>query len=302
MSPEMILFAKRYIRLLRVFSLWVYFAPLRWRPAFIFRLGRWLSPFEFQGKMMRRAICLVTPESEVGQTWCKWLDSHLQFVLDFLTYDALNADWLKTAVFVTNPALTDELRRSGGLLLTYHTHHQNTLCCALGLEGIKISAIAALPEDSPLFPHIGRWAKRVNSDSAKHFGGGGYIFTDNLRLLLRTTRQRLSDHETVVCLCDFHQPKAGNTVGARLFDRLISPPTGAIEIALKHGAPIFAAMFAPKNGKLTLELIRLDESGGVDSILAGYFSFLETGIRSNPACWQGWEWFEDLPIAEQAKL
>lgn len=302
MPPEMILFAKRYIRLLRVFSLLVFFTPLRWRPAFIFWLGRRLSPFERQGEKMRRAICLALPESEINQNWRNWLDSHLQFVLDFLTYDSFNTDWLATSVFVTNPAIIDELRSSGGLLLTYHTHHQNTLCCALGLEGIKISAIAALPEDSPLFPFIGNWAKRVNSDSAKHFRGGGYIFTDNLRLLLRTTRQLLSNREAVVCLCDFHQPKAGVNAQARFFDRSISPPTGAIEIAIKQGAPVFAAMFAPQNGKLTLELKKLDESGGVDAILAGYFSFLETNIRSNPACWQGWEWFEDLPIAEQAKL
>jgi len=302
MSPELIFFAKRYRRFLRVFSLWMACTPIQWRPAFIFAFGRWLNPFQLHGQKICRAIRLALPENQVEQTWRLWLDSHVRFTLDFLAYKSLDASWLRQSVLVVDPAQVEALRHSGGLLLTYHTHHQNTLCCALGLEGIKVSAVATSPEDSPAFPYIGHWARRVNVDSARHFRGGSYIFTDNLRMLLRTIRQMFADRELVVCLCDFHQPKPGVNSSARLFDRLISPPTGAIGVAIKHDAPIFAAMFAPQNGKLVLKLIRLDESGGVDGIVAGYFSFLESNIRVNPACWQGWEWYEDLPLAEQANL
>lgn len=296
----MILFAKKYRRLLRVFSLWVACTQGRWRPAFIFTLGRWLNPFQVHREKIRRSIRLALPENPVNPIWRDWMNSHIRFVLDFMTYNALDARWLKREVLVADPVLLESLRNTGGLLLTYHTHHQNTLCCALGLEGIKISAIAALPEHSPVFPFIGRWAKQVNSESEKHFRGGRYIFTDNLRMLLRTTRKTLANREVVLCLCDFHQPKPGVTTSAKLFDRVISPPTGAIEIALKQETPIFAAMFAPQNGQLILTLKRLDESRGIDAIIAGYFSFLESSIRTNPACWQGWEWFESLPLAEQA--
>ncbi len=273
--------------------------PRQWRPGFVFALGRWLNPFQLFGEKIRRGMRLALPQARVDETWRHWLNSHVWFVLDFLNYGALDAAWLKRDVVVDDPALLASLRSSGGLLLTYHTHHQNTLCCALGLGGIKISAIAALPEDSPLFPFIGRWAQRVNAESERHFGGGSYIFTDNLRALLRAARKVLADRDVVLCLCDFNQPKPGVQTGARFFDRFISPPTGTIEIAVKHGAPVYAAMFAPVDGRFVLTLKRLDDSGGVDTIVAGYFSFLESIVLTNPACWQGWEWFEDLPFAEQ---
>ena len=302
MPPEMIVFAKSYRRFLRLFSLWVACTPGRWRPAFIFAVGRWLNPFRFQRDKILRSIRLALPENLTDQTWRNWLDSHIQFALDFLNYKSLDNNWLTSEVTVAHPALLASLRESGGLLLTYHTHHQNTLCCALGLEGIKISAIAAPPEDSPIFSYIGRWAERMNTDSAQHFRGGTYIFTDNLRLLLHTTRKLFANRDVVLCLCDFHQPKAGIRSSAKLLGRFITPPTGAIEIAIKHGAPIYTAIFAPQNGKLVLKLKRLDDSsdsGEVATIIAGYFSFLESNLRNNPACWQGWEWFEDLPLANQ---
>lgn len=280
--------------------MWVAAMPSRWEPDFIYALGRRLNPFQLFGEKIRRAMRLALPHDLVDISWRNWLNSNVRFVLDFLNYGALDASWLKREVVIENPELLASLRRSGGLLLTYHTHHQNTLCCALGLGGIKISAIAASPEVSPLFPFIGRWAQRVNSDSVKHFGGGSYLFTDNLRALLRATRKILAEGDVVLCLCDFHQPKLGAPSGARLFDRFISPPTGTIDLAVKHGAPVYAAMFAPINGRLVLQLKRLDASGGAVSIVAGYFSFLESSILTNPACWQGWEWFEDLPPAEQS--
>lgn len=300
MEPELIRFALRYQRFLRFFGRLVALFPTRWRPGWVFVLGRYLNPFQLLRDKLRRSIGLVFPAGRVDPTWRDWLDSHVRFVLDFMTYASLDRDWLRTSVRVTEPELLATLRAAGGLLLTYHSNHQNTMCCALGIDGIKISAIAALPEDSPMFPYIGHWAQRVNTDSAKHFNGGAYIFTNNLRTLLQTTRTLLANREVVVCLCDFHQPRPGVKASGRLFDRSVAPPTGAIDIAIKHGAPVFAAMFAPINGILTLELTRLDASDGVNSVIAGYFSFLESNIRSNPACWQGWEWFEDLPFAEQA--
>jgi lauroyl/myristoyl acyltransferase len=300
MTPELLLFAKKYIRLLRAMSIWVALTPRDWRPRLILAAARWFSPYQVYADKVKRSIRLALPQHDATHIWHHWLDSHLRFVLDFLNYKSWDATWLRRCVVVANPRLLSELGKSGGLLLTYHTHHQNTLCCALGLSGIKVSAIATMPEDSALFPYIGAWAQRVNSDSAVHFLGGGYVFTKNLRALLKSTRQLLSDREVVVCLCDFHQPKSSLNVQGGLFDRSVSPPNGAIEIALKHGAPIYAAMFAPVGGVLTLQLTQLDVSGGLGTVVAGYFSFLESNIRSNPACWQGWEWFEDLPLTEQA--
>lgn len=299
MEPELIRFAKSYRRLLRMLTLWASVFKKHLQSRVIFSIGRWLSPFQLHSDRIRRSMGLALPSINVNHYWHEWLNSHIRFILDFLTYRSLDIDWVKRNVDVPDPTLLAALQNSGGLLLTYHSHHQNTLCCALGLEGITISAIAAKPEDSPLFQYIGRWSTKVNSDSELHFNGGSYIFTNNLRKLLHATRDLLAKKEVIVCLCDFNQPRTGIHVSAKLFGRLISPPTGAIDIALKHHAPIYAAMFAPKNGKLTLELKRLEDSGELEAVVTGYFSFLESCIRTNPACWQGWEWFENLPLAEQ---
>lgn len=296
MTPAMLLFGRKYRRLLWLASLWVALTTGRWRPGFVWTLGRHLSPFQLHAERIRRAIGLALPGLDVGPTWRRWLDNHLWFVLDFLGYRAMDKAWLQQQVVVAQPALLEALRASGGLVLTYHTHHQNTLSSALGLAGIRISPLASPPEASLLFPLIGQWAQRVNSDSAVHFNGGDYVFTDNLRDLVKSVRKMLQHREVVLSLCDFHQPRPGASASGRLFDRSISPPTGAIDIALRQGAPIYAAMFAPLDGKLTMQLTRLDDTGGAGTVVAGYFSFLESNLRANPACWQGWEWFEDLPL------
>ncbi len=250
MTGDMVLFGQRYRRLLRLASVWVALTAGRWRPGFLWALGRWLSPFQLHAAKIRRAIALALPDMATDRVWRDWLDSHLRFVLDFLAYRAMDAAWLKRQVAIAQPALLDALRASGGLVLTYHTHHQNTLSSALGLAGITISPLASAPEDSPLFPLIGRWAQRVNADSAIHFNGGAYVFTDNLRVLVKAVRKLLNNRDVVLSLCDFHQPRPEASASGRLFDRSITPPTGAIDIALRHGAPIYAAICAPSERRV----------------------------------------------------
>ena len=302
MTPQLIDFAKRYCRLLNIFNGFVSVAPLRFRPAFIFWLGRLFSPFNVYADKITRSFRLVLPTHCAEEIWNNWRDSHLRFSLDLLNYRKFDAAWLKNEVTCTDTSALQALRQFGGLLLTYHTHHQNTMCCVFGLSGMKVSAVAASPNDSPLFAYLGKWVKRVNADSAIHFNGGRYMFTDNLRGLLKNTRQCLVNGEVVVSLCDFHQPKTEALASGTLFDRYITPPTGVIEIAVKHQVPIFLALFAPEGEKHHLHITKLAETGNVEAVVHQYFSFLESNIRANPACWQGWEWFEDLPETLQAPI
>ena len=300
MTAELIRFAKRYNRLLHVFDNFVALAPARFRPGFIFTLGRLLSPFKIYTSKIVSAVRSALPGCDASAVWRRWLDSHVAFVLDFLTYQEFDAVWLKNAFVCANQPALDALRQSGGLLLTYHTHHQNTLCCALGLQGMKVSAVAASPLDSPLFDYIGRWSTRVNVDSSRHFNGGNYIFTSNLRSLLTATQKCFAAGEVVVSLCDFHQPKTDCVASAVFFNRCVAPPTGVIEMALKHRVPIFLALLAPADHKLCLQMTQLPESVDLKAVVDQYFCFLESNIRANPACWQGWEWFADLPKTLEA--
>jgi lauroyl/myristoyl acyltransferase len=295
-------FARRYLFFLQFLRFWNSFAPLRWRPYVLLLAARWLSPFRPRSASIRRAMKLAIPAIDDLHIWHEWLDSHLKFVLHFFQYSAVDTSWLSSEVRVMNPDVVTELRNSGGLVLTFHTHHQNTLCCFLGNAGIKVSAIAAPPEGSPLFPYMGYWMKRVNADSERHFLAGTYIFTSHLRKLLRSTQKLLVAREAVVCLCDFHQAGENDQPSACFFDRRVTPPTGVIKIALENSAPVFVAMLAPYKNLLCLQLQRLDGSHGLQHVIQEYFSFLEINIRKNPACWEGWDWFENFPFTDTPEL
>jgi len=297
MNPEQIAFAKRYRHFLMLIEVLVCLLPRWFYPVLARTLGRWLNPYQLRADEIQKGMRIALTPSLVKSAWMDWLDSHTRFTLDFLNYKALDADWLQCAIEVEDPVLLAALQQSGGLLLTYHTHHQNTLCCALGLAGCQVSAIAAAPEESPTFPYIGRWAQRVNADSERHFRSGKYIFTNNKRVLARSIRSCLNNKSILVCLCDFHQPSVTGPVG-HIFDRQLSPPTGTVELALKHQSPIFAAVFAPHNGRLRLQLKRLPAEDGLTPVMAGYLAFLEVCARDNPCCWQGWEWLAELPLRD----
>lgn len=298
MPPELIAFAKRYLWLSRSLRIWKFFAPEGFRPAWLFALGRWISPYQVYREKVLASLRREYPDQPIQPLWRRWLDNHIRFVLDFLGYTALNSDWVERSVAIESPECLDELRQTGGLLLTYHMHHQNTLCCVLGTKGIKISAIASPPEDSPLFlafPALGRWAKKVNEDSAKLFSGGSYIFTNNVRKLVRQTREELSKHHVVLCLCDINVPDKGKATRTPLLNREISPPTGTIELTIKLGAPIYLAYLVLQEEKLRLSLKKLDASDDIAVITKEYFSYLESFLQIAPWSWQGWEWYGSLP-------
>jgi len=271
--------------------------PRRWHVLWTKTLGRWVNPYGLRAGKIKGALASVLPAARVDSVWLEWVDSHVRFTQDFLDYDNLDLSWLDRNVIVEQVQLLADLRKSGGLLLTYHSHHQNTMCCALGLSGCRVSALAAAPEDSPLFSFIGRWATQVNAGSEQHFQGGRYLFLNNLRSLSREMRHVLTKKEVLVCLCDFHKPSVRSVFG-RVLGRCIAPPTGAIELALRAGVPIYVAMFAPFQDKLHLQLNKLESDNGLSEIIGEYFAFLESCVLANPSCWQGWDWLSDLPFSE----
>lgn len=297
MTDSLHKFGRRYRRFLRCFDYFVAASPKCLYPLARKSFGRWLNPFNGQADKICGAMHSVFPAIDVKAFWRAWRDSHAAFMLDFMSYPRLDQAWLERCVRIESPELLASLKASGGLLLTYHTHHQNTLCCALGLSGCPVSAVAAAPEDSPLFSLIGPWARRVNASSARHFMGGAYFFTNDLRQLARNVRAALSAKQALVCLVDVDSPR-GSEAGLPLMGRMIHPPTGVIELALRRHAPVYAAIFAPSDGKLTLKLRLLDPTLGIQALLADYLGFLEAAVQLNPALWQGWEWFGNLSLVE----
>ena len=292
-------FASRYLLLLRLLRAWRAFTPAGFRPNCVFTLTRHLNPYQTLAWKIAVALGDEFPERPSRLLWNEWLDNHTRFVMDFLDYDAVTPRWVEKNVEIANPECVAQIRQTGGLLLTYHTHHQNTLCCILGELGIRISPIGAAPEESPLYPLIGKWARRVNADSEKHFRGGSYLFTNDLRKLTRQMHAELRDRHVVLSLCDFHQPESASPRGTTLRKREISPPVGAIQTALKNETPVYVAYLGKVDRKLRLDMARLQTDGGIPGVVALYLRYLEQRIQASPPTWQGWEWFGNLPPLKQ---
>lgn len=275
--------------------------PFFARAGLLKTVERRMSPFFRQVHAMSSSVAAALPWLDVPAFRRAWIDSHALFVRHFLEYRRIDDAWVERNVRVEQPALLKEVVQKGGVLLTYHTHHQNTLCCVLGVSGGKVSAVAAAPEASPLYPVIGKWAARVNADSAIHFNGGRYIFTNDMRTLARDVRDALRQSSIVVCLADFTQP-GSKAPDQHLFDRYISPPTGVIELGLKLEKPFYFSVLAPEDGMLILKLRKFEEvSPTLDSVVHAYVSYLQECIVSCPSLWQGWEWFSAFPAVQESR-
>ena len=235
--------------------------------------------------------------------WELWKLNFKCSIDDYYVYPSMDAQWVSRHVLIPKPQILDTLRDSGGLVLTYHFHHQNSLCCVLGELGLKVWAIANRPESSPLFPYIGNWARRLNSLTRQHFQGGEYLYTDDLRSIALALPGIFQARNALICLVDVHQPSP-RSPRTRIFNREIQAPIGVIESALRAQSAIYLAYLTPNLGarqhhsgefayELAIELIEQQESS---SVLDVYFSRLETLLTSQPHLWQGWQWLGNLPL------
>lgn len=287
-------FGQRYRRYLR----WM--TPIgRYSPAWLWpllqkTLGRYLSPYRLKEQAIRASLTEAVGTEQSTKAWEAWLDSHTHFVRDLSRYHLLEARTLQQWIHVANMDVVEQLRAEGGLLLSYHSYHPNTMACVLDVMGCKVHAVTGRAEKTPLFPYIGPWINRLNEETVKHLQGGEYLIIDNMWQLMRSTKSALENKGVVICLADLHKPDS--KVGAfPLFSRQISPPSGVLDLALRQQAPIYLAMCAPEEGQLVLRLSRLGIADNRAAVLAAYVAFLEQACRQNPACWQGWDWFSDLP-------
>lgn len=262
-------------------------------------VGRRLSPYRRRRarieKAMSEGLGLAAAAAELAAD--NWLASHGAFGITVFDYGSLDRDWLARRVHVDDPPHLARIVDAGGLVLTFHSHHHNTLGSILGLAGCHITGIAASAAGSPLYSAIGDIIDRINSGSAKHFGGGHYLYTDQPRALVQGARRLLQQGRVIVNLCDF--PSGALTApAAMLLGREIRPPSGVVEIALNLEVPIHVAALFPDRGRLRLHSCELLPSASLDITLQHYFDFLSNLVHLYPHAWQGWDWFPSLPLME----
>ena len=257
-------------------------------------LGRLASPYRLHAgrivSAMQTGLGLSAKDSR--SSWRRWRESHGQVCLTVLTYPRWTPEILENGLVSSDLALLRRAASTGGLVLTYHSHHQNSLCSLFGLAGAKISVLAASEESSPLFPAIGNFIHRINRGSAMHFGGGDYLFTDNLRSLVKVVKAEFDAGALIASLCDF---SAGSEAYAFL-GRQIAPPKGAITLALKQHVPIYTAiLYGGCGNKPVLRMQEIDRTYGEQGVILEYLEFLTKVVKEAPWAWQGWDWFLDMP-------
>lgn len=292
-NPQM-KFARRYRYYVKVAEAVARYAPDALRLPMARLLGRLWSPYHLFAPAARRAMvaALGIDERQARAAFDAVCANHGLAAVGVYAFQGPASGWLANLVSVAEPDRLTDIARHGGLVMTYHSFHQNLLAAYLGKHCGDLHALAAPARSSALYPYIGAFLERLNDDSERWFGTGRYLYTEPPLAAARTTYALLSAGRTVLTLCDTHLPQGPRASRGMLFGRTFTPPQGAVAIAARLGVPIHAALLVPDERGLTLHLQRLLTSRDVSAILADYCAFFEFWLRRNPACWQDWMWHE----------
>lgn len=263
--------------------------------------GRLASPYKADRPALRASfVSAFGVDEKTADVFVNtWLASHGLFVTSIFDYHRMDAAWVQQHVTISDPMALSRLRESGGLILSYHSHHHNTLGIVLGQSGLPIWGVAATEKASPMAPYTGRFMRIINGQSEAKFGGGKYLFTDEPRKMVLGLKEAFANHHGVVSICDNPAP-AGEAPPVHFMGRSFHVGLGVVEMALAQGVPITLALLYPdlKGGyKLVLEPLPPTESA--HQVVQSYFDFLASVVRSSPWAWQGWHWYQGLPAAAQ---
>lgn len=271
--------------------------PQRWHARAAAAMAREFSPELPEALKIWSGLRQFTGCSDVDahRLLAQWYANQGAFALELHDYPGLDAGWARERVHCDERDVLAQLAARGGLVLTYHSHHHNRLGAFLGLSGAKVWGIAATEENSLWKPWTGRWVRLINGGSESHFGGGSYLFTDQMRNLLVRSRHALRHHETVVSLCDNASDQAGAVV-VDCFGRSLPVATGMIDLALASGAPVsFALFYSDLRGGHRCRLALAPAGADAAGIARAYIEQLVEWLKPDPYAWQGWTWWHDLP-------
>lgn len=181
----------------------------------------------------------------------------------------------------------------GSLVLTYHTPEFHLLCSLLGLAGRMVYPVVEAESASPLGEVVFPYLQRLHRGTAKHFGGGAYLFIAPGASLREQIAALLQAGAVVVVLNDNHHGGAGS-IAKPFLGGSIAPRHGAIEVALTNAAPIWAGVLAFDflAGKYRLDMQAVDGQSPA-TVLDDYFAFLAKNVRRSPDLWDGWLWLSE---------
>lgn len=275
--------------------------PRRWHARAAVLVANAFSPeLTEAAKIWRGLVSFTGCSDEQGHALLKlWYANQGQFAMALHDYPRLDARWARERVDCDDRALLAELASNGGLVLTVHSQHHNRSGAFFGLSGTCVWGIAATEENSLWKPWTARWVRLVNGGSESHFGGGTYLFTDELRTLLKKSREGLQRGQTVVTLADNDSGSETGSARVNVAGRALRVATGMIELAQEVGAPITFALFhGDLRGGYRCRLARPRDAGrglAPADVAQAYMDQLMAWCRDTPWAWQGWMWWDDLP-------
>jgi lauroyl/myristoyl acyltransferase len=213
----------------------------------------------------------------------------------------MSPEWVKQRVQIDRLEALHSLQAQGGLVLSYHSHHHNTLGIVLGQSGVTTWGVAATEKASPMAPYTGKFMRIINGDSEAKFGGGKYLFTDEPRNLLRGLKHAFASQHAVVSICDNPSP-IEDEAPAFFRGKQFHVGAGVVAMALEHQVPITLAILYPTLlGGYELKLMQLKNCTTVSEVLQSYFDFLADIVLQTPWAWQGFHWFSGLPQATRLR-
>ena len=260
------------------------------------RWGRMASPYVADRAQLELSYVQAfgaTPQVAKELT-DQWLASHGLFATSIFSYKHMNPEWVQQHVTIDKPEVMQSLQAQGGLVLSYHSHHHNTLGIVLGQSGVATWGVAATEKASPMAPYTGRFMRVINGESEAKFGGGKYLFTDEPRNLLRGLKQAFSNQHAVVSICDNPVPQ-GDDAPLGFRGKQFFVGGGVVEMAIAQNVPITLALLCPVlRGGYELRLQALPSGLSSHQVLQAYFDFLSECVAQMPWAWQGWHWYSGL--------
>ena len=263
------------------------------------RWGRMASPYMADRAQLELSFVQAfgaTPQVAKELT-DQWLASHGLFATSIFSYKRMSPEWVQQYVKIEKPDVMKSLQDQGGLVLSYHSHHHNTLGIVLGQSGVPTWGVAATEKASPMAPYTGRFMRIINGESEAKFGGGKYLFTDEPRNLLRGLKQAFSSQHAVVSICDNPVPQ-GDDAPLVFRGKQFFVGAGVVDMALSQNVPITLALLCPDlRGSYELRLQALPSGLSSHQVLQAYFDFLSECVAQMPWAWQGWHWYSGLSPA-----
>ena len=263
------------------------------------RWGRMASPYVADRAQLELSYVQAfgaTPQVAKELT-DQWLASHGLFATSIFSYKRMSPEWVQQYVKIEKPDVMKSLQDQGGLVLSYHSHHHNTLGIVLGQSGVPTWGVAATEKASPMAPYTGRFMRIINGESEAKFGGGKYLFTDEPRNLLRGLKQAFSSQHAVVSICDNPVPQ-GDDAPLVFRGKQFFVGAGVVDMALSQNVPITLALLCPDlRGGYELRLQALPSGLSSHQVLQAYFDFLSECVAQMPWAWQGWHWYSGLSPA-----